>query len=104
MGPGVHVRQLFLLHKGQGAVSTPGHLTCAAALNHNCIEESNGQTGWSKIQKPRGPTLPQKPDKNTRETSNAVQAGPDTGQVHAEEARCRLPGNGRSEDHVQGYV
>jgi hypothetical protein len=31
----VHVRQLFLLRKKTGAASTPGHLTCAAALNHN---------------------------------------------------------------------
>ena len=33
--PDVHVRQLFLLRKKTGAASTPGHLTCAAALNHN---------------------------------------------------------------------
>ena len=44
------------------------------------------------------------PRDRTTNTS-ALQAGPDTGQVHdGEEAQCTLTGNGRSVDHVQVMI
>jgi len=47
--------------------------------------------------------LSQKPD--NKHQSNALQAGPDTGQVQdGEEAQCTLPGNVRSVDHVQVMI
>ena len=64
-------------------------------------ESSNGQTGdGPRSRNPGG--LSQKPDNKHK---SALQAGPDTGQVHdGEEAQCTLTGNGRSVDHVQVMI
>ena len=61
-------------------------------------ESSNGQTEDG----PRSRNPGQKPDNKHK---SALQACPDTGQVHdGEEAQCTLTGNGRSVDHVQVMI
>ena len=75
---------------------------CSSSEPQLRIEESsNGQTGdGPRSRNPGG--LSQKPDNKHK---SALQAGPDTGQVHdGEEAQRTLTGNGRSVDHVQVMI
>ena len=77
------------------------HMCSSSEPQLRIEESSNGQTGdGPRSRNPGG--LSQKPDNKHK---SALQAGPDTGQVHdGEEAQCTLTGNGRSVDHVQVMI
>lgn len=92
----VHVRQLFLLRKKTGAASTPEHLTCATALNHNWeLKHQTDRQGMVQYPETQGGPIP--------ETGQQLQSRTqDRCVVKKHNAGCQ--GNGRSVVHVQVMI